>query len=322
MFSSSIDTRVSELSKSRCSSTGAALNGTTGRYQTALSKIANSVEVGAAKNNFTANSDTNEIISDIQKNGALIIDKPWINLIFSGQKTWEMRTTKFKKVGYIGLVQKGSKSIIGIAKIEGYSEKLTLEELKKSEDKHRVPEYQYSAASYKWFYAMKLTDVVRLSQPVIYEHKNGTVIWVTLSDQKNVVDKIRTELNKTLIPDKGVSDNNIKPKKARTKVIKPKIPIVNATESKAWLKELKSTSSIVSKTGMLPVCKNGHKFSSCNGMRDGLYHLKDGSREYRFEKFQDAVSALKKDETLKWAYFTPDGKRLWKETASWQKIVG
>lgn len=60
-------------------------------------------------------------------------------------------------------------------------------------------------------------------------------------------------------------------------------------------------------------------FSSCNGMRDGLYHLKDDCREYRFESFQDAVSALKRDETLKWAYFTPDGKRLWKETASWQK---
>lgn len=261
LFFSGVDSQVRESSNTKLTQNAVAHKGIPDSYQTVLAKIANSVDQGSTKHNLRSDIDADKIINDIQENGALIIDKPWINLILSGQKSWEMRTTKFKKLGYIGLVQKGSKSITGIARIEGYSDRLTLDELKRSEDKHRVPEYQYSAASYKWFYAMKLTDVVQLSQPISYEHKNGTVIWVKLSEQQNVVDKLRTELNKILIPNKGLAKNNIKPKNAHAKVIKPKTPIVNATESKLWLKELKGARSIASKAGMLPMCKNGHTFS-------------------------------------------------------------
>lgn len=265
--------------------------------------------------NFFEEIPVDVVVEDIKENGALIIDEPWIELILSGVKTWEMRASRFKKTGYIGLIKKGSKCITGIAKVEGYSDKLSVEELKRFENKHCVPYSQYTAASYKWFYAMKLTDVVRLSQPVAYEHKNGSVIWVKLSDQSDVVDKIRTELDKIIS-----KNSNQKSKKTRAKAILLKTPIFNATQSKIWFKALKDTNSdIRSKTGMVPICKNGHVFSKNNGMRDGLYHLKNESNEFRFENFQDAVSAMKRDETLKWAYFTPDGKRIWKETAKWQK---
>jgi hypothetical protein len=40
----------------------------------------------------------------------LVIDKPWIDLILDGKKTWEMRSTLTKKRGKIALIRKGSKA--------------------------------------------------------------------------------------------------------------------------------------------------------------------------------------------------------------------
>src|SRR5438876_7688725 len=46
---------------------------------------------------------------------ALIIDEPWISMIVSGQKTWEMRSRNTQVRGRIGLIRKGSKTVIGLA---------------------------------------------------------------------------------------------------------------------------------------------------------------------------------------------------------------
>ena len=43
----------------------------------------------------------------------LIIDEPWISLIVSGQKTWEMRPRDTQVRGRIGLIRKKSKAVIG-----------------------------------------------------------------------------------------------------------------------------------------------------------------------------------------------------------------
>jgi ASCH domain len=42
----------------------------------------------------------------------LIIDEPWISLIVSGEKTWEMRSRNTNVRGRIGLIRKGSKTVI------------------------------------------------------------------------------------------------------------------------------------------------------------------------------------------------------------------
>ncbi|MBD8246954.1 ASCH domain-containing protein [Xanthomonas campestris] len=38
----------------------------------------------------------------------LVIDEPWISLILSGQKTWEMRSRATSIRGRIALIKKGS----------------------------------------------------------------------------------------------------------------------------------------------------------------------------------------------------------------------
>jgi hypothetical protein len=285
-----------------------------------LAKAVAAVKIGSMQSNGLINQNVDAVISDIHSNGALIIDKPWIELILSGQKSWEMRTTKFKKLGYIALVEKGTKTITGIARIDGYTEQLSLAQLEQHEAKHRVLKSQYTASDYKWFTAMKLSNVLRLERSIKYEHKNGTVIWVKLSEQPDVIDKLKTQLNHIFI--KLQHQRKIlrtQTRKLKLAIDKPGSAVANVNESKAWLKELRQTkTSRASKAGKLPVCKAGHVFSENNATRVGLYHLKNGEKEYRFESFKDALSLLKYDETLQWAYFTQRGRRVWKTTYSWQ----
>jgi hypothetical protein len=134
------------------------------------------------------------IVKDLEINGALIIDKPWIDLILSGQKTWEMRATKFNKSGYISLIAKGSKTVVGIAKIQGFEGPLSIGQLKNTINKHHVPKEQFTAPTYKWFVAMKLANVVRLPAAIPYIHKKGSVIWVKMSEQPEVLNQISSAL--------------------------------------------------------------------------------------------------------------------------------
>lgn len=258
------------------------------------------------------NASVSDIVRDINNNGALIIDKPWIELILSGKKSWEMRTTKFKKLGYIGLVEKGSKTITGIAYIDGYTPPLSIDELKVNKAKHQIPESLFMANDYKWFVAMKLSNVVRLSTPVPYSHKNGTVIWVRLSEQSNVLMQLREALSKTTVrpPSKRI---------AAKRRVESSDKIYNVTESKIWLRDLMKSHKVSSKQqGKWPVCARGKMLSAEKSQKDGLYHLKRGNLQYRFESLRDTLGALRRDEQLEWAIFTNTYKRTWKKTASWE----
>lgn len=135
-----------------------------------------------------------EIVRDVKRNGGLIIDKPWIRMIFSGQKSWEMRTRKSNKTGYIALIEKGTKKVSGIARITGYSGKLTIQELKQSEKKHRVPASKYTSDDYKWFIAIQLSNVVKLIHPIPYQHKSGAVTWVKLGEQAEVIEQLEKQI--------------------------------------------------------------------------------------------------------------------------------
>ena len=46
---------------------------------------------------------------------ALVVDQPWVGLIADGAKVWEMRTRPTKVRGWIGLIEKGTGTIIGVA---------------------------------------------------------------------------------------------------------------------------------------------------------------------------------------------------------------
>ena len=134
------------------------------------------------------------ILNDIVDNGALIMELNHLQKIISGEHTWELRTTKFKKSGYIGLVEKGSKQICAYAKIAGYHGPLSKEELKSSKSKHGVLAKDYNTKDFKRLNAIELCDVVELPSPITYEHKPGAVIWVKVGEQEDVVKQLKMML--------------------------------------------------------------------------------------------------------------------------------
>jgi ASCH domain len=109
----------------------------------------------------------------------LIIDEPWISLIVSGDKTWEMRSRNTQVRGCIALIRKGSKTVIGVADLVETLPKLPKSELQSSFAKHRVPENEIDE-NFKWSTAWVLQCARALREPVPYRHPAGAVIWVNL----------------------------------------------------------------------------------------------------------------------------------------------
>ena len=99
----------------------------------------------------------------------LIIDEPWIGLIVSGEKTWEMRSRNIHLRGRIGLIRKGSKTVIGFADLVDCLPNLSSSELRANFDKHRVPESEIGE-SFKWSTAWVLQRARSLQEPIPYRH--------------------------------------------------------------------------------------------------------------------------------------------------------
>lgn len=108
---------------------------------------------------------------------ALIIKKPWIDLILSGEKTWEVRGCSTKKTGKIELIQSKSGLVIGYCELVDCI-KLDLKIYKNSIDKHCIKNVE--VLPYKSTYAWVLSNPVRYENPKPYKHPNGAVIWVKL----------------------------------------------------------------------------------------------------------------------------------------------
>ncbi|WP_052013443.1 ASCH domain-containing protein [Paraglaciecola mesophila] len=259
---------------------------------------------------------THQILKDLEKNGALIIDKPWIELILSGQKIWEMRSTKFNKAGYIALIAKGTKTIVGIAKIQGFDGPLSIEQLTLHSEKHRVPKAQFSAENYKWFVAMKLSDILRFSKPIPYKHKSGSVIWVKLMDQPDVLECVKTELVAKI----AAAENALDEAKRTSEKSGP--IIINAIATKVEMKLiLLDKKAQPGSAGKVPLSVRGKVFNQNLCSKDGLYHIKLSSKEYRFESSSAALNALRKVESAKWATFDKRGRRAWQTTNEWIKAT-
>lgn len=107
---------------------------------------------------------------------ALIIKKEWIDKILSGEKIWEMRSTKTKVSGLIGLIESGSGLIVGQAILEGVGEPIhDLYCAKITYKNHQVSDYSLLK---KWRYPWVLSGAVRFTKPIPYDHPQGAVVWV------------------------------------------------------------------------------------------------------------------------------------------------
>lgn len=111
----------------------------------------------------------------------LVIREPWIDLILSGQKTWEMRSPAPAWRGWFGLIRKGSGQISGIARLADVGRALTQSQMIETIDKHCIPETMIRSGEVeKWTTPWILADVQVLTQPVRYRHPNGAITLFTL----------------------------------------------------------------------------------------------------------------------------------------------
>ena len=114
---------------------------------------------------------------------ALIIDEPWIGLILSGAKNWEMRKTVCHFRGRFALIRKGSGAVVGTARlIDSLLPLDTSAAYAAAEPFHRIPAGRRDQAfADGWRTPWVIGDVRPLGRPVPYSHPSGAVIWVNLS---------------------------------------------------------------------------------------------------------------------------------------------
>lgn len=111
----------------------------------------------------------------------LVIREPWIDLIVSGLKTWEMRSQAPAWRGWFGLIRKGSGQISGIARLADVGRALTQSQMIENIDRHHIPEAMIRSGEVeKWTTPWILADVQVLTQPVRYRHPNGAITLFTL----------------------------------------------------------------------------------------------------------------------------------------------
>lgn len=109
---------------------------------------------------------------------ALIIKKEYADLILTGEKTWEMRSTKTNIRGRVGIIESGSGTIVGEVDIVDSLPKLkTPFEKFRNFAKHRVSNLDLLR---RWNTPWVLENAIRYDFPISYNHPKGDVIWVKL----------------------------------------------------------------------------------------------------------------------------------------------
>jgi hypothetical protein len=114
----------------------------------------------------------------------LIIDEPWIGLILSGEKIWEMRKTACHHRGPIALIRKGSGKVVGVAELIDSLPSIDDEnDYARAEPLHRIPSSRRKQAfADGWRTPWVLDNAEPLAEPIPYNHPSGAVIWVNLDD--------------------------------------------------------------------------------------------------------------------------------------------
>jgi hypothetical protein len=104
----------------------------------------------------------------------LKIDDKWVSLIINGDKTWEIRRRNTKIRERIGLGNTKTKQVVGYATIVD-SVEMTVEELKKQNDKHQANDFLDKYARGKQtLFAWVLKEVVLEPRPKFYSYSMGS----------------------------------------------------------------------------------------------------------------------------------------------------
>ena len=123
----------------------------------------------------------------------LIIRSEPINDILAGRKTWEIRGSRTHIRGSIGLIEKGTGTVVGLCELVECIGPLSLAEMRRNISKHRIPAARLQSRNehYRNIYAWVLKNARRLRTPIRYQHKSGVIIWHPLSD--SIIERTTTE---------------------------------------------------------------------------------------------------------------------------------
>lgn len=123
---------------------------------------------------------------------ALIIKKPWIDLILAGRKTIEIRGSKTNIRGQIALIESGTGQVIGTCCIEDSINLLNHGNISEIVTKSCVDE-KTLMEFYKKPNGWVISNAKRLDKPVKYKHPMGAIIWVALED--SVIFEVKIQLD-------------------------------------------------------------------------------------------------------------------------------
>ncbi|MGI9360209.1 MAG: DUF4357 domain-containing protein [Parasphingorhabdus sp.] len=138
----------------------------------------------------------------------LLIRKRWLDLILDGQKTWEMRSRKTKVRGPIALIESGSGTVVGTAKLVDSLAPLKATNYMEHRNRHAIPEDMLDdVIANGWVHPWVLTEVQRLASPVSYDHPSGAVTFVNLDEQ--VTQKVKGAGNSFLFSNEKPDDVHI-----------------------------------------------------------------------------------------------------------------
>lgn len=107
----------------------------------------------------------------------LIIKQPWIELILSGKKTWEMRSRPTNIRGRIGLIEQGTGLIVGEAELTDCMESITNFDIGYCQHLHKIEDIELLE---KWHIPWVLENAKRYEKPIPYKHPQGAVVWVNV----------------------------------------------------------------------------------------------------------------------------------------------
>ena len=123
---------------------------------------------------------------------ALLIRRPWIDMILDGKKTWEIRGSRPSVRGQIALVASGSGTVVGLCDLVDCVGPLTANQFRKNANKAGMRPSEAELGWYRQTYAWVVDKARRVDQPVPYQHPSGAVIWVSIDG------KVERELRKQL----------------------------------------------------------------------------------------------------------------------------
>ena len=213
----------------------------------------------------------------------LIIDLKWLRLILAGRKNWELRSAQTNKRGPVALIEKGSGSVVGVAKLIDVKGPFNTDDLAHSESNHQIPPEIYRESGYKWHYAWVLQDAIALPSPVPYRHKSGAVIWVKLDEdvQQSIVDQLQSL---------GWSSSSGRPKTVSPPALTPPLD-KQANYHSAGRVESGSKS---------PIAKGGSFFCRQACWRANGYTVGEKGAEQHFQDFEAALDYLRGMPVAKW----------------------